>query len=288
MNWYQVAFQGAFIAVFAHYFFHRSSSEHYAIEGPVPPLVGKKKEEWRVILPEAKPFVVASQLNMVAMLASAVLIMYLIKNNQIFAVFSLVLVPVHILIAKLLEIKISGLRGPSRLQADLLNSLARKNKTVMARLVDIQRHGKLTFAEARELLEEYEDEIVFEDLANQAHQEAKQITLPIRADGSPLSYPLLSGDITFYPYVDGWYRAFIIDDRVHQMLCNGAAGPDAGLYYQIANNHYLGIWSIPSSFTGEIGNRIAKLSAIHGSSDASGPRMPPPDDPPSGGSPVFA
>ena len=70
MSWYHIAFQGAFIAVFAHYFLHRSSSEHYAIEGPVPPLVGKKKEEWRVVFPEAKPFTILFQINMVAMSSS--------------------------------------------------------------------------------------------------------------------------------------------------------------------------------------------------------------------------
>ena len=287
MSWYHIAFQGAFIAVFAHYFLHRSSSEHYAIEGPVPPLVGKKKEEWRVVFPEAKPFTILFQINMVAMLMSAFFIMHLIKNSGIFTVFSLsvILIPIHLLIARLLEIKISGLRGPSRMQADLLNSLARRNPTVMARLVDIQKHEKLTFAEAREIMEEHEYEIVFED---QHKESAQQLTLPNRASGSPLSYALFSGDITFYPYVDGWYRAFIIDSRVHEMLCNGAAGPDAGLYHRIANDHCLGIWSIPSSFTGKIADRIARLSGIHGSDNTPDPKMPPPDDPPSGGSPIFA
>lgn len=285
MNWYHIVFQGAFISVFAHYFIHRSLSEHHAIEGPVPPIMGKKREEWRVVFPGAKPFVALFQINIMAMLASAFVIIYLMKNNVTLAMFAIILIPIHILVARLLEIKISGLRGPSRIQADLLNSLARRNRDVMVRLVDIQKHSRLTFADARELLEEYENEIVLED---QSTQETRQISLPNRANGSPLSYALLSGTMTFYPYVDGWYRAFIIDERVHEMLCNGAAGQDAGLYQRVAGDQCLGIWSIPSSFTGEIADRIARLSAIHRSSDTSGPRMPPPDDPPGGGPPVYA
>lgn len=285
MTWYQIAFQAALMGIYTHYFIGRKLTENHMIEGPVPPVVGKKKEEWRTLFPGAKPFVALCQINMTAMLASGFAIIYLTKSNVALAAILLVLIPIHLLVARLLEIKVSGLRGPSRIQADLLNSLARKNGTVRARLVDIQKHGKLTFAEARELLQEYKDEIAFED---QPAQKTRQITLPNRTSGSPLSFSLLSGDITFYPYEDGWYRAFVIDDRVHKMLCNGAAGDDAGVYHQVVNDRCLGMWSIPSSFTGEIADRIARLSAIHKSNDDSGPKMPPPDDPPGGGSPVFA
>lgn len=150
-------------------------------------------------------------------------------------------------------------RGPTHAQAVMLNQIASVSEDHRRQIQALVDQDELTFARAKRICRE---NVHLRDEAERRRQEISQgpqMNCDI-TDGAHLVLQALGRSAAFVPCVDGWYRLLNQDERLHRMLCAGAAGSDAGLYWII--DHRQGVWGVPACFMDQLQARLDAMGRM--------------------------